>query len=540
MSLRTPTALLVAGLFLLVDPLHAQHDHGHGEPERLGRVEFETSCNAEAQRRFERGLALLHSFWWSEADRAFASALEVDPRCAIAHWGTALVQRGNWFAGPPSAEAVERGREAVERGLQLQPATARERAYIEAVAHLFRGAGEHDYRTRALAYEEAMEALHERYPDDLEAAVFHALAITANAVPTDRSFERQRRAGAILEPHFRERPDHPGLAHYLIHNYDAPPIARLGEAAARVYGAIAPSVPHAQHMPSHIFTRMGLWDESIQANTASASSAHEYERREGMTSVSFDRAHAWDYLVYAYLQQGRDGEAVAVLDTVRGTTAVPSIATDHAYAAIPARVALERDRWSEAAALQVRPSPGFPAGEAIIHFARGIGAARSGDPHRARDEVGELIRLRDHLEGRGDAYWRAIVESQHLAVAAWLALHEEEQERAVELLTRAAEIEERVDKHPVTPGPILPARELLGDLLLELRRPAEALAAYSASLGQDPNRARSHLGAARAAEAAGRNGEAADHFRHFLSLMESSTSRTDQVELARRFLAARQ
>jgi tetratricopeptide (TPR) repeat protein len=535
MSLRH-TALVSGALILLPAGSLAAQDHPHhGGPERLGRVEFATSCNAEAQPRFERALALLHSFWWSEAGRAFAGVLEADPDCAIALWGSALVERGNWFAGPPSAEAVARGLAAAERGLALQPRTERERGYLEAVATLFRDGEQRDHRTRSLAYEEAMRALHERYPDDVEAAVFYALSITANAQPADRTFERQRRAGAILEPHFRARPDHPGLAHYLIHTYDAPPIAHLGEEAARQYGGIAPSVPHAQHMPSHIFTRLGLWDESIEANAASAESARAYELQEGMTSVSFDRAHAWDYLVYAYLQQGRDAAAGAVLDTMRGSTAAPSIATDYAFAAIPARMALERERWAEAAALPLRRSPGFIAGEAITHFARGVGAARSGDAAAARTAMAALAEVRDTLERRGETYWREIVEAQRLSVAAWIALGEGNAAEALALVARAAEIEERVDKHPVTPGPILPAREMEGDMLLQLERPAEAMRAYDAALQHDPNRARSMFGSARAAELAGMSEEARTRYARYLELMTRADGDRPQLAAARRF-----
>ena len=537
MTLRPSLALLLASL-ASASTLSAQDPHAHHEgPERLGRVSFETSCNEVAQQRFERALALLHSFWWSEADRAFTAVTEADPDCAIAYWGSALVARGNWFAGPPGAPAVARGLEAAERGLALDPGTARERAFLEATAALFRDAGTMDHRARTLAYEERMRALHESDPEDVEAAVFYALSVTANALPTDRTFERQRRAGAILERHFESHPDHPGLAHYLIHTYDAPPIAHLGEDAARKYGEIAPSVPHAQHMPSHIFTRLGLWRESIRANSASAESAREYEVREGMDAVSFDRAHAWDYLVYAYLQQGQDGAAREVLDTVRNATAAPSIATDYAFAAIPARLALEREVWADAASLAVRPSPGFLPGEAITRFARGIGAARAGDVAAARREIPALEAIRDSLDARGDTYWREIVDAQRLAVEAWVSLRDGETDRALEMIAAAADIEERVDKHPVTPGPILPSRELEGDMLLLLERPGDAHRAFVATLRTDPNRARSLFGAARAAEAAGMQAEAREYYEKFVAQMAPADTQRPQLERARRYLA---
>lgn len=539
MHLRSALPLVAALLALPAVSLHAQgtHEHPGAPPEQLGRVEFPTSCSAEAQHRFERALALLHSFWWSEAEKAFQSVAEADPECAMAHWGSALVQRGNWFAGAPGPEAVRAGLAAAEKAAALNPPTPRERDYVAAVQLLFRDADRRDHRARSLAYEEAMRALSERYPDDPEATIFHALAVTANASPADTTFERQKRAGAILEPLFRSRPDHPGLAHYLIHTYDAPPIAHLGTEAARQYAEIAPSVPHAQHMPSHIFTRLGMWEESIRANLASAEAARAYEEAQGMDAVSFDRAHAWDYLAYAYLQQGRDAPVQALVEEVGSVAGAPSIATDYAFAAIPARYALERGRWRDAAGLAVRPSPGFRPGEAITHFARGIGAARSGDLAAARREADALAAIRGELEEKKDAYWSQTVEAQRLAVAAWIAHGEGDSAEALRLISRAAEIEETVGKHPVTPGPILPARELEGDLLLELDRPAEALRAYETALRYERNRARTLFGAARAAERAGDLDRARRYYAEYVQLMERADGEIPEMEAARAFLA---
>jgi hypothetical protein len=539
MHLRSILFRVIAILAVPTASLHAQvaHEHDRIPPEKLGRVEFPTSCNAQAQPHFERALALLHSFWWSEAEKAFQSAAEADPSCAMAHWGSALVQRGNWFAGPPSPEAVKAGLAAAEKAAALKPPTAREQEYVAAVQALFHDAARQDHRARSLAYEEAMKGLTERHPDDPEASIFYALAVTANASSTDKTFERQKRAGAILGPLFQRRADHPGLAHYLIHTYDAPPIAHLGAEAARAYGEIAPSVPHAQHMPSHIFTRLGMWDESIRANSASAAAAQAYEEAQGMAAVSFDRAHAWDYLAYAYLQQGRDAPAQDLVTDVSSATAAPSIATDYAFAAIPARYALERGRWRDAARLAVRPAPGFRAGEAIAHFARGIGAARSGELAAAQREVGALAAIREDLEQKKDAYWSQVVEAQRLAVAAWIAHGEGRSAEALQLIARAAEIEEAVDKHPVTPGPILPARELEGDLLLELNRPAEAQRAYEAALQYERNRARTLFGAARAAELAGDLSSAHRRYAEYAQLMQRAEGDRPELKAARAFLA---
>ena len=539
MYLRCFSWLVLALLAGTAAPLHAQvsHEHRGTPPESLGRVSFPISCNAEAQTRFERALALLHSFWWPEAQKAFRSVAEADPSCAMAHWGTALAHRGNWFAGPPSPDAVQPGFAAAEKARALSPPSERERGYVAAVRTLFNASDQPDHRARALAYEEAMRGVAEAHPEDPEAAIFYALAVTANALPTDKTFQRQKRAGAILEPLFERRPDHPGLAHYLIHTYDAPPIAHLGADAARKYGQIAPSVPHAQHMPSHIFTRLGLWDASIQANLASAAAAKAYEESQQATAVSFDRAHAWDYLAYAYLQQGQDRRARQMVEDVRSATATPSVATDYAFAAIPARYELERGRWREAAELAVRPSPGFPAGEAITHFARGIGAARSGNLTAARREVQALAAIRHALQEKKDTYWSEIVEAQRLAVAAWIAQREGSSAEALRLIAQAAQIEEAADKHPVTPGPILPARELQGDLLLELKRPTEALRAYEAALRTEPNRGRTLFGAARAAELARQEADARRRYAEYVQLMKGADGDRPELKTARAFLA---
>jgi tetratricopeptide (TPR) repeat protein len=518
------------------------HQHAHGDPsaERLGRVVFPVSCNAEAQQRFERAMALLHSFWWSEAQKAFDGVLEADPGCAMAYWGKAVTYRGNPF-GPPAADAPAAGLVAARRAAALNPPTERERDFIVAITELWKDHQTVDLRTRSLAYEAAMQRVHERHPDDPEAAIYYAMALTVNAPATDLSFERQRRAGAILEPLFERYPDHPGLAHYLIHTYDSPQLAHLGVEAARQYHEIAPSVPHAQHMPSHVFTRLGMWEESIAANSASAASARAYEEAQGLEAATMDRVHAWDYLVYAYLQRGQDGKARRVLEEAQGVgEAVSHIAVEYALAAIPARFALERGDWADAAQLRVRPAPGFRAAEAITHFARGIGAVRSGNPAAAAAEIEALAAVRDALDQPNQPYnWAQLVEAQRLAVAAWVAHRGGNAEEALKLAARAAELEEEIEKHPVTPGPILSARELEGDLLLELGQPAEARDAYEKALVREPNRARPLFGAARAAELAGDREAAREHYSEFMKLMEEADAERPELRTARTFLAAR-
>jgi hypothetical protein len=486
------TALLVPLLLCTALGAPAQHEHVHrgATPQQLGTVEFPVSCAPEAAARFQRGVALLHSFWFAEAGKAFRHALEADARCAMAEWGLAMASQGNPYAGLPSSSAAADGLAAAERGLALGPPTERERAYLEAAAALYRDHEAVDGRQRAIRHEEAMERLSARFPEDAEAAVFHARALIGNAPPTDRSHARQLRAGAILQPLFERFPDHPGLAHYLIHAYDAPALAERGVQAARAYSEIAPSVPHAQHMPSHIFTRLGMWEASIDANRASARAAAAYEEETSAAEFSGDRLHAYDYLVYAYLQLGRDEEAREIATRISGRPVGTGTGAAFAVAAIPARLALERDDWATAAALPVVSAPGFRAAEGVRRFARGLGAARNGDRAAAAAEVTALAALRDDFRAAGDGYWAEVTEAQRLAVLGWTTHGEGDAEGALRLLAAAAEREEAAEKHPVTPGPLLPARELLGDLLMELGRPGDAREAYRATLEREPGRRR--------------------------------------------------
>jgi tetratricopeptide (TPR) repeat protein len=532
----------VSTLTILLDPLVAlgqDHDHGQaGVPaERLGKVTFPVSCTAEAQERFERAMALLHSFWWSEAEKAFDHVLEADSRCAMAHWGLAMAHRGNPF-GPPPADGPRKGFEAATRAAALNAPTERERAFIAAVGELWRDHQTVDLRQRSLAYEAAMQRAHELYPEDPEVAIYYAFALTINAPATDLTFERQGRAGRILEPLFARYPDHPGLAHYLIHTYDSPRLAQLGIEAARKYQEIAPDVPHAQHMPSHIFTRLGLWEESIAANAASAASARAYEEAQGLQAASMDRVHAWDYLVYAYLQRGRDAEAMAVLREASAVSAAAShIAVHYALAAIPARYALERGEWGRAAALAIRSSPEFPAGEAITHYARGVGAMRTGQVAAATEALRALTEVRDTLRARNDAYWAQLVEAQRLGLSAWVAYGKGDALEAERNAREAAELEESLEKHPITPGPVLPARELHGELLLEMGRAADAQAAFERALEREPNRARSLFGAARSAQMAGNADAARRHYAAWLEQMSAAAPGRPEIATARGFLA---
>jgi hypothetical protein len=492
-----------------------QHEHEGAPPERLGTVHFDTSCRAELQPAFDRAVALLHSFWFTQAREAFTGVLEKDPDCAIAEWGIALSYFGNPFGANRSAEALGSARSAIQKGLAANPKTPREREYLAATAELFKNFEATDQRTRALAYEQAMARVAKAYPADSEATIFYALALAQNASPTDKSYKNQLAAGALLEPLFARQPDHPGLAHYIIHAYDVPALAPKALGAARRYAEIAPSAPHALHMPSHTFTRVGAWDESIESNLKSAEAAH---RDHGVS----DEMHAMDYLVYAYLQTARDQAAHGVLRALEdllgelkedGTTGVTmqTAAGYFAAAAIPARYALERGAWTEAAALPVRPSSA-PHVPAMTHFARALGAAHTGTLDAARAEIAALGELHERLLQINDGYWAEQVDIQRSVANAWIAFAAGEAVAAERELRTAADREDATEKSAVTPGPLMPARESLGDLLMELKRPADALPMYEKNLAKEPNRLKSVYGAAHAAELAGNTAKARDYF----------------------------
>ncbi|HEY7408693.1 MAG TPA: hypothetical protein VH638_10545 [Gemmatimonadaceae bacterium] len=524
---RTAAAVLTV---LLASSAAAQHEH-HGAGEVLGRVSFPTSCAAGVQPDIDRAAAMLHSFWFEAAHRAFDAIATTDPACAMAHWGVAMTLWGNPFVRQPiPAERQRTGLAAAERALALASKVShREQMYIEAVAALWRDADALDHLARLARHEQAMKALHEAHPDDTEATVFYARAIIANAPPTDLEFKRQLFAATLLEPLFKKQPDHPGLAHYIIHTFDAPQLATHGLSAARRYAAIAPAAPHALHMPSHIFTRLGYWDESIETNRRSAAAEPD----------SNAAAHPNDYMVYAYLQQGRDGEAARVVARSRDVAdRYYGGIRDYNAVAMPARYALERSAWKEAARLPV-PSKAAAFVVAISRFARAVGAARSGDRTQANAEIAELAALRDSLTARKDTYWATIVEAQRLAAAAWVAHAEGNDAGAVRLAQQAAQLEETVEKHPVTPGPLLPARELEGDLLMELGRPALALRSYEATLTREPRRARALFGAARAADLSGKTATAREHYGELSRLMDRADASRVERKVAREFLSRR-
>ncbi len=533
--MRAVLTALVIGLLSL--PSAAQ------QPEKLGTVNFPTSCNAAAQAQFVRAVALLHSFWFSYATKGFEAAAQADPTCGIAAWGAAVSWLGNPLAGPPPAKNVELGAATVARAKSMGAKSQRELDYIAAIETFYKDYDKVDHRTRALAYEKAMESLAARYPQDREAAIFYALALNITLNPNDKTYANQLKAAAILEKAFKEQPDHPGVAHYLIHSYDFPPIADKGLDAARRYAKIAPSAPHAQHMPSHIFTRLGYWQESIDTNRASVEAAKDELRQAKLEAGSYNALHAMDYIVYAALQLGKDKEAKAVYDEVRRMEKVDTehFAAAFAFAAIPARYTLERRQWAEAAELTLHPQSlswqKFPQAESILVFARGVGAARGGNAASAARDLARLEALRDGMTAAKNTYWAEQAEIQRLAVAGWIARADKRNDEAVTLLRRAADLEAGTEKHPVTPGAIQPAREMLAELLLELGQPAQALAEFEASQRSDPNRFHGLAGAARAAELAGDRDKARGYYQQLLILAKYADSERPELSQAKASLA---
>jgi hypothetical protein len=504
---RVTTALCAIALASLTAvPAPAQDHHAAHSAEKLGTVHFPTSCAPAVAPRIDRAVALLHSFELGASARAFAEVLAADSTCAMAQWGRALSRWGNpMAAGNRLPVQLAEGRWFAGEAARLAPhASERERGYIAAVSLLYRDYEHVDQATRIAAYEHAMADLVARQPADTEARIFHAIALVASAEPTDKSYTKQRQAGVDLEALWAKQPDHPGLAHYIIHAYDLPALAPLAAAAALRYAEIAPTAAHAQHMPSHTFTRLGYWNESVLANRVSSAAALR-------DSALAEALHASDYMEYAYLQMRRDADARAIRDRVPAIAArydpsvvrgaAPPSAAFFAIAAIPARYALERRAWREAASLSPRASA-FPHTEAMTYFARALGAAHLKQLSLARESVDSLAAIVPRLAASNEPYWAEQVQIQRLGARAWLDLAEGREADALAHMTEAANREDATEKSAVTPGPLAPARELLGDMLMQLHRPKEALAAYRATLTKEPNRYRALDGARRAAAAA--------------------------------------
>jgi tetratricopeptide (TPR) repeat protein len=506
---------------------------GHGQaksPEQLGKVDFPNSCTPAVQATFQRGVAMLHSFRYAETEKTFREVLAQDSSCAIATWGIAAILMDNPLASVgPSPQWAERAQAAIEQGRRIGAKTQRERDYIEAVGAYYQDWANRPERARQQSRAEAFGALAARYPADDEAQIFYALYLAGTQSLADQTYATYLKAAEILEKQFAKHPDHPGVAHYLIHSYDAAPIAHKGLPAARRYAAIAPAAPHALHMPSHIFTRVGEWADSAATNQRSAMAA------KGDNDAD-NQLHAMDYMAYAYLQLARDTDARRVVEEAAQVSGARRFSGPYALAAIPARFAIERGDWRQAAKVQPIPSK-FPFADAMTYFARALGAARSGDPASAENDVQQLATLRDALKAAKSDYWATEVEVSRLGAAAWAAWARGKHEEALGLMRSAADIEDKSEKHIVTPGRIVPARELLGEMLLQLKRPAEALKEFEASQTREPDRFRGLYGTAQAAAQSGDIAKARRFFARLVDIAGQGEPRPELVE-ARKFLSA--
>ena len=526
----------------------AQEDHSsHGNAfAGLGTVDFPSSCNPSAQKWITRGVALLHSFGYEGARLAFNQANKADPSCGIAHWGVART-----FYHPiwalPSPEELQQGAEAINRALAAGAKTERERDYIGALAVFYQDWQEVDHATRAKAYEQALARVCERHPSDEEAAIFHALQLVAIGYldPTDKTYAWQKKGSEILNQLLPRHQNHPGVAHYIIHSVDYPSMSEMGLNAARAYARIAPDSPHAVHMPSHIFTRLGLWDDSIASNIGSAKLAIDNTQRLRGGGGAFDQLHALDYLIYAYLQQARDKSAANALAEMEAITELDEnqFAAAYAFAASPARWALERHDWKVAAALVVEPGwfpwQRFRNAEALVHYARAIGAARAGDAAGARRSAEKIASIRSALPASRDYDWSGSITVQIETANALIRFAEGAKEEALKLLRAAADHEDSIDKHPVTPGALLPVREMLADLLLENGAAAEALKQYEAVLRSAPRRFNATAGAAKASDAIGDGSKARAFATQLLEIAKNAEVSRPELAWARAYVQER-
>ena len=527
-------ACVAASILAAPRAVPQEHDHRH-DASALGDVHFPISCNADAQSRFNTAAALLYSFYWERIDEAVAAVLQADPKCAMAHWVEAVASLDNPLGSPPTPQQEQEGWAAVEKAKQLGAKTARERDYIAAVETVFKDHATVPFKTRAVAYEKALEQIHARYPEDSEAAAWYAYWLQVTADRNDLTHAQQLKSARILEKVWVSQPKHPGVVHFLIHAYDFPSIAEHGIDAARRYAAIAPDSPHALHMPSHIFSRVGYWKDSIETNIRSRDSAKMHR----------DVYHALDYLTYASLQLGQDAQASKWVEFVQSNQALNEKTRQIAYAAavIPARYALERGEWAKAAQLSLRPaSPtfdwtAFPEGEAVNAYARGLGAARAGNPAAAKAEVARIGKLREAMVTQKKDYWIEQADIQVDTIRAGIARAEGRNDEALKLMRAAADREDRTEEHIMMPGRVIPVREMLGELLLELKRPLAALAAFEESQRGDPRRFRNVYGAGRAAELAGKRDKARANYMQLLEQVGANATGRPEIEHAKAYVA---
>ena len=529
----------VVGLVLILSAtaVSAHDDETKARGEKLGRVVFKTSCSPEAQKQFERALAMQHSFFFPETVKAFTAIPETDPSCAIAYWGIAISQRPNPLVPPFPAEALKKGLEAIEKGESIGAKTQRERDWLAALKAFYKDYETVDQDTRTKNYEKAMEALVQKYPDDVEAKVFYALAL--NETFDHKNMDPLLKAIAILEPIDKKYPDHPGVTHYLIHSYDFAPLANRGVPVANKCARIAPAAPHAQHMPSHSYSMVGMWEQSIISNQRAIAVSADYATRAKLDGVLAGVPHGYDFMSYAYLQLGQDAKARALLEPVAAITKTigPRIAAATAQNAVPARYVLERQDWQAAA--QLKPvGTGLPAAEAITHFARAIGAARSGAPAAAQADIDSLKDLRGQLEKANQGYWAGQVEIQVLGAQAWTEQATGNRDEALKLMRAAADLEDSSEKHVAMENRLYPMRELLADMLMAQNQPKAALTEYEASMKNSPMRLRGFYGAAKAADAVGDTKKARDYFDKLARLTRNAESDRPELQEARKRVAS--
>jgi tetratricopeptide (TPR) repeat protein len=522
-----------AVIFLFSTVTGYTQSDGHSMKMKMdhGEVNFKTSCNMKAQAKFENGLAMLHHMMYEQAEDLFNEVIATDPHCAMGYWGIAMTQLHPLWA-PPKDKEFEKGYDAIKKAGSVGSPSAQEKDYINALKAFYETAEKTSFREGLKAWNLALDDLYKKYPNDIDAGAFYGLSLLATASPDDNTYGNQRKAGAMLEKLMGKAPKHPGLFHYIIHSYDNPVLAEKAIKVAHEYDKLAPDVPHALHMPSHIFVRVGMWDETIHWNKRSAEAALR-QPVAGMTS--FHHTHALDYMMYAYLQQGHDKKAKAVLDEIMSINNYqPNFAAAYGIAAAQARYPLERRKWDEAAKIELRahdkfPWDNFPQYEAITYWARGLGAAKSGEVESAQKAVEKLKELHEKTLKNDEKYWALLVDAQRITVEAWIAQAGGKSEQALELMRKAADMEDSVDKHPVTPSNVLPARELLGDMLLLNKKPEEAIKAYEAALKISPNRFNSLYGAGKAAEMAGKPELAKKYFKQLNEIAEIEGS--DRMEL---------
>ena len=529
-----------------------------GDLRGVGKVTFPITCAPDVQSDFARGVALLHSFFYEEARRVFTSLTERDPKCAMAYWGIAMT----WWHPiwtPPTPDEMRAGKAAIEKAMSMSAGTDRERGFITALNTYYNTPdnsaagpvgqschGPVGARDRVVAYEKAMRQLRNKYPDDFEVQTFYAFAVlgVGYATPNDTTLSKQVEAAGILEKLWKQNANHPGVVHYLIHSYDYPQFAQRGLIAAKTYNSIAPWVPHALHMPSHIFTRLGMWDESIAANQASAEASRAYAAMRHRDATEAEELHALDYMAYSYLQEARDAEAKKIVDAaakVRKTNPVLEFSAAYALAAIPTRYAFERNDWAAAANLAIPNLPHwslFPFMEALIEYGHALGRAHTGDLEGARKAIARMRQLRDETKGPKFDYFKNHLDLQMQAASAWLAAAEGRKEEAIDMLRRAADSEDILGKHPVSPGAFVPVREQLGTLLLETGQAKRAKGEFEAGLKIYPGRFRSLYGAAQAAEQAGDNEDASRYYTKLAAQTSKAGSSRNELNHVREFLSA--